>query len=152
MNKKFNALSNFQIDNYFQHEPRYMGCYAKDSLPKVIRPNRFYIINLEDHNEGGSHWVLVASTSKDVLYVDAFGVLPPLEVIAFMKTGRKPMYYSTTDLQSIKSSLCGYFCIYFIDQLSADRKFLDIVTNDFTNNQTNNDKVIMKYFKNTKFK
>jgi hypothetical protein len=151
MNKKFDALSNFQIDNYFKYQPEFMGCFAKDSLPKLITPNKFYIVNLQDYNETGSHWVLIASTNKAVLYLDPFGVVPPLEALEFMKTSKKPIYYSTTILQNIKSSLCGYYCIYFIEQISANRKFLDIVTNDFTNNQMSNDKVIMKYFKNVKF-
>ena len=61
------------------------------------------------------------------------------------------MYYSTIQLQDIKSSLCGYYCIYIIDQITSHRDFLDIIAQDFNNDEAVNDKYIMKYFKNVHF-
>ena len=147
--RKYHALSNWEIDSYFSGRPEYGGTYSKDTLPEKMA-NKFYIINLDDSTGGGTHWVL-AMGLKRTIYFDAFGAPPPVNALRFMKTLKKPMYYSTLQLQDIKSSLCGYYCIYIIDQITNSRNFLDIVAQDFNNDEAVNDKYIMKYFKNVHF-
>ena len=147
--KKYHALSNFEIDSYFSGRPEYGGTFSKDTLPNKME-NKFYIINLDDSTGGGSHWVL-AMGLKRTIYFDPFGAPPPINAMRFMKTRKKTMYYSTLQLQDIKSSLCGYYCIYIIDQITSHRDFLDIIAQDFNNDEAVNDKYIMKYFKNVHF-
>ena len=153
--KKYHALSNFEINSYFSGRPEYGGTYSKDMLPNKME-NKFYIINLDDSTGLGSHWTMIAPL-KRTIYFDAFGAPPPVNALRFMKTRKNPMksektmYYSTLQLQDIKSSLCGYYCIYIIDQITSGRDFLDIISQDFNNDEAVNDKYIMKYFKNVHF-
>jgi hypothetical protein len=54
-----NTLSNIDIINIInKYDLNYCfgGVYSKDKLP-LLKPNTFYIINLENHNKGpGTHW------------------------------------------------------------------------------------------------
>ena len=44
-----------------------------------------YIINMNDAVDGGSHWVALYLTTKQAFYFDSFGIMPPLDVIDFVK-------------------------------------------------------------------
>ena len=43
------------------------------------------IMNLEDNNGNGFHWVCILS--QDKYYFDSFGLPPPVEVIKFFQNG-----------------------------------------------------------------
>ena len=40
-------LTNFDIQKYYQNEPRFNGVYSRDNLPKI--KDRAYVINLDEH-------------------------------------------------------------------------------------------------------
>ena len=138
------SLSNFQIDEYFSKNTRYRGCYPRDSLPKKIKPNSFYIINLDDSNGNGTHWTCIINF-EHCLYFDSYGAIPPTKVVSFMKTRHTKRYYNCTQIQAVNSDLCGYFCIYVINELEKGHKFLDICSR-FSNDYSKNDDIINEYF------
>ena len=39
-------LTNFEIQDYYENEPRFNGVYSRDNLPKTIR-NGAYVVNLD---------------------------------------------------------------------------------------------------------
>ena len=49
-------LTNFEIQKYYQNEPRFNGIYWKNNLPKKIK-NRAYVINIDEHADVGMHWI-----------------------------------------------------------------------------------------------
>ena len=66
-------LNNFEIQKYYQNEPRFNGVYSRDNLPKI--KDGAYIINLDEYSDIGTHWVaLYISGDNDVTYFDSFGV------------------------------------------------------------------------------
>ena len=48
-------LTNFEIQKYYQYEPRFNGVYSRDNLPKI--KDGTYIINLDEYSDIGTHWV-----------------------------------------------------------------------------------------------
>ena len=48
-------LTNFQIQNYYQNEPRFNGAFSKDNLPKKLKDGT-YLINLDEYADIGTHW------------------------------------------------------------------------------------------------
>ena len=50
----FNVTSTFQIQKYFQNEPKFNGVYSKNNLPKI--KDKAYVINLDDYKSIGTHW------------------------------------------------------------------------------------------------
>ena len=58
-------LTNFEIQAYYQNEPRFKGIFSRDSLPNTIRSdelgsavkNGAYVINLDEYHDTETHWV-----------------------------------------------------------------------------------------------
>ena len=67
------SLTNFEIEAYYQNEPRFNGVYSRDNLPKAIK-NGGYVINLDEYFDIGTHWVSLYANNKTVTYFDSFGV------------------------------------------------------------------------------
>ena len=67
------ALTNFQIQTYYQNEPRFNGVYSRDNLPNKLKDGA-YVINLDEHSDIGTHWIALYVNNKTVTYFDSFGV------------------------------------------------------------------------------
>lgn len=103
------------------------GVYSKDKIPLKLQTNKGYIINLENSVDSkggqlpGSHWVafwLDSPRNKkhiktEAFYMDPFGFQPPIEVEKILSR-YGPYYMNSTQIQSMSSGICGYYCIYFI--------------------------------------
>ena len=66
------ALTNFEIQKYYQSEPRFNGVYSRYNLPKV--KDGVYAINLDEYSDIGTHWVAFYVHNDDVTYFDPFRV------------------------------------------------------------------------------
>ena len=49
-------LTNFEIQEYYQNEPRFNRVFSRDNLPNSIK-NGAYVINLDEYRSIGTHWV-----------------------------------------------------------------------------------------------
>ena len=49
-------LTNFQIKEYHENEPRFNGVYFRYNLPKTIK-NGAYALNLDGYADVGKHWI-----------------------------------------------------------------------------------------------
>ena len=71
-------LTNFEIQKYYQNEPRFNGVYSRDNPPKLLNSAEIkdgaYIINLDEYSDFGTHWVALYVNNNDVTYFDSFGV------------------------------------------------------------------------------
>ena len=65
-------VTNFDIQKYYQNEPRFNGVYSRDNLPKV--KDGAYVINLAECSDIGTHWVALCVHNNDVTYFGSFGV------------------------------------------------------------------------------
>ena len=101
-------------------DKKYDGVFSRDNIPNQ---NEMYIINLDSKIGPGTHWVSVIIESNRSLYFDSFGLIPPYELINL----RSEYYYNFLQYQPIKSFLCGYYCLYFLNEFNklssiTDRK------------------------------
>ena len=77
-------LTNFEIQEYYQNEPRFNGAFSRDNLPNSIR-NGAYVSNLEKYHDIGTHWVALYANNKIITYFDSFGVEHiPREIMKFI--------------------------------------------------------------------
>ena len=65
-------LKNFEIQKYYENEPRFNGVYWRDYLPKEIKDGA-YVINLDEHADTGTHWVALFCKKK--LFISIASVL-----------------------------------------------------------------------------
>ena len=79
------SLTNFEIQKYYQNEPRFNGVYSRDNLPRI--KDGAYVINFYEYSDIGTHWVALYVQNNNVTYFDSFGVEHiPKEIKTF--TGR----------------------------------------------------------------
>ena len=65
-------LTNFEIQKYYQNQPKFNGVYYRYNLTK--RKNRAYVINLDGYSDIGTHWIALYVLNNNVTYFDSFGV------------------------------------------------------------------------------
>ena len=65
-------LTNFEIQKYYQNEPRFNGVYSRDNVTEI--KDEAYVINLDEYSDIGNHWVALYFHNNYVTYFDSFGV------------------------------------------------------------------------------
>ena len=76
-------LTNFEIQKYYQNEPRFNGVYSRDNLQKI--KDGTYIINLDEYSNIGTHWVAFYVQNNRATYFDSFrGEHIPKEIKTFI--------------------------------------------------------------------
>ena len=141
-----NELSNFELMDIIKDmklDYHFGGVFSKDQLPKELIREKFYIVNLQDHDAGsGTHWtVFYYNKPLTSIYFDSYGFIAPLDV----ENSIKPYIYNNGEIQDFDSSACGYFCIAFIKFLhnkdnkqEAYKTFLKL----FKQQTVKNDKIL----------
>ena len=139
-------LTNFEIQKYYQNEPGFNGVYSRDNLPK--RNDGTCIINLDECPDIGTHWVAlyVKNNNNNVTYFGSFGVEHvPKEIKAFLKSIN--IKTNIFKIQAYDWIMCGYFCIGFIDFMSAGKKLTDYTNLFSPYGFKKNENTILSYFK-----
>ena len=128
-------LTKFEIQEYYQNEPRFNGVFSRDNLPNKNNnniKNGAYVINLDEYHDIGTHWVALYVNNKTITYFDSFGVEHiPKEIMKFIFL--KKIITNIYRIQAYDSIMCGYFCIGFINFM-FDGKSLTDYTNLFSPN------------------
>ena len=65
-------LTNFEIQKYYQNEPKFNGVYSRNNLPKI--KDGAYIINLDEFKSIENYWIALYVNGKNIIYFDSFGV------------------------------------------------------------------------------
>lgn len=124
----FGALSNDQINRYMSRYPQWGGCICNDDIWRVpTNTRKCWIINLQDSNQPGSHWVLISCLKATIFYWDPFGVLPTRDVHDWVRSTGRPARYCNADIQAFQSEACGYYCMYIAGQLIQGRTPVQII-------------------------
>ena len=66
-------LTNFEIQKYYQNEPKFNGVYPRNNLPEKIKDGA-YIINLDEYANVGTHCIALFCNRNEIVYFDSFGV------------------------------------------------------------------------------
>ena len=118
-------LTNFEIQEYYQNEPRFNGVFSRDNLPNNNIKSGAYVINLDEYRDIGR---------KTMIYFDSFRVKHiPKEIMKFI--GNKNIITNIFRLQAYDSIMCGYFSIGFINFMFNGNSLSDYTSlfspNDF---------------------
>ena len=141
----FHPLTNIEISEYYKNEPRFNGVYSRNNLPNKIKKGA-YVINLDEYENTGTHWVSLFVKTKYTIYFDSFGVEhTPTEINKFINNDIKSNIFR---IQAYDSIMCGYFCIEFINYMLKGKTLLDYTNLFSPNDFKKNDQVIKRIFKN----
>ena len=135
-------LTNFEIQAYYQNEPRFIGVYSRDKIKDGA-----YVINLDEYSDIGTHWIALYVNNKTVTYFDSFGIEHiPKEVKKFI--GNRNIISNIYRIQNYALIMCDYFCVGFIDYMFKRKSLTDYANLFSPNNFKKNDDIILNYFLN----
>ena len=152
----FHPLTDFEISEYYKNEPRSNGVYSRNNLPKTIKKGA-YVINLDEYENMGTHWVALFVEPKYTVYFGSFGIehIPKeikhaigSEQSSSAKARNKEIKANIFRLQAYDSIMCGYYCIEFINYMLKDKTLLDYTNLFSPNDFKKNDQIIKRIFKN----
>ena len=104
----FHPLTNIEISEYYSNEPRFNGVYSRDNLPKITKKGA-YVINLDEYENTGTHWIALFIKTNEVIYFDSFGIKHiPKETNKFIGNNKK-IKANIFRIQAYESIMCGYF-------------------------------------------
>ena len=139
-------LTNFEIQIYYQNEPRFNGVYSRDNLSDKIKDGA-YVINLDEYSDIGTRWVALHVNNKTVTYFDSFGVEHiPKEIKKSINN--KNIMVNIFRIQGYDSVICGYFCIGFINYMFIGKSVTGYTNLFSPNNFKKSDSIILNYFLN----
>ena len=96
------------------------GISSRDNLPKKIKD----VIKLDEYGDNGTHWIPLFCTEIEVIHVAIFGFEHvPKEIERFIE--HKNIKTNIFRIHSNNSTMCGYFCIGFIDFMFAGKTLID---------------------------
>ena len=76
-------LTNFEIQNSYQNEPKFNGVYSRNNLTKI--KNGVYVINHDEFKSIGTNWIASYVNGNNIIYLDSYGVEPiPKEIQKFI--------------------------------------------------------------------
>ena len=57
---------------YYQNKPKFNGVYSRNNLSKI--KDGAYIINLDEYESIGTHWIALCVNYSNITYFDSFRV------------------------------------------------------------------------------
>ena len=82
--------------------------FASDEIPRTFKSRQSAIVNLDPRSSGGSHWIAMVATVKDIIVYDSFG----RDVLAGQLAGVR---YTEDDAeQHIYENNCGQRCLAWL--------------------------------------
>ena len=152
--KKLNSLlpshplTNIEISEYYANEPRFNGVYSRNDLPNKIKKGA-YVINLDEYENTGTHWVSLFVKANRVIYFDSFAIEHiPKEINKFINNNNNNIESNMFRIQAYDSIMCGYFCIEFINYMLKGKTLLDYTNLFSPNDFKKNDRIVKRIFKN----
>ena len=104
------------------------------------------MINLDDKNSKGTHWVSLFIDKNTAIYFDFFGIeYISQEVLNKIKD--KSITRNIFRIQDNESIMCGFYCIAFIEYMLPGKTLLDYTNLFSPNDYKKNDKIIYKFLK-----
>ena len=80
------SLNNIEITNYFNYEPKFNGVFPRNNLPRI--KDGGYVINLNDKNSKGTHWVSLFIDRNSAVYFHSFGIEYIIQIVLNIINGR----------------------------------------------------------------
>ena len=141
-------LTNFEIQKYYQNEPKFNGVFSRDNSPNKIK-DEVYLINLDEYSDIGTYWISLYVKNNDITYFGSFGVehIPKeIKKIIDCPSHSKNVISNIFRIQAYDSISCGYFSIGFINFMFKFKSLTDYTNIFLPNNFKKNADIILNYF------
>lgn len=92
----------------------------RNSLPKRCNKKECGVINLDDINGPGTHWVSYYKHDKTCFYFDSFGDLQPFHEFVNYVGRNCTIHFNYKQYQKFDTIICGHLCLKFLFKLTSD--------------------------------
>ena len=139
--EKIRPMSNFDLIDAVKSLSikNFRGVFMRDQLPLKPMKNETGIINLDNSNGEGTHWVAYAIDPRGIVYFDSYGLAPPKEFMKYIstKSSSVPIFYSTLPTQRLNDPpICGREVLNVLAEISRfPRKPPQVVVYEYTSGQ-----------------
>ena len=135
------------LHSHLETKQCFRGVFALDQVPKTFfKFPSCFIVNTHKQNQPGEHWLAVyIDSNMKIDFFDSFG-RPPEEfkLHQYLSSISIQINYNKKQIQSVSSSFCGYYCLFFI--LSKVRGMsMDKFVSMFSENTEKNDDIINSF-------
>lgn len=150
LNLSNDKTTNVQLIQYAKHFGIQLTILMNDQF-KLPKPG-YYILNLENSGLDGSHWVCVICDKRQCFYFDSYGAVPTKNVELRLKEKYGKIYMNNLIIQSLRSNMCGMYCLGLIIYVHQHPK-TELITacdqylNMFSDDEEQNNKILRQYFK-----
>lgn len=112
-------LTDIDLKSFGKEIPFFRGVFMRNNLPSTgPLVNESAIVNLDDRNGRGTHWVAYKKRGPSVKYFDSFGDLPPpRELVKYLLQGpssAQNILYNNERKQQFNTVWCGHLCLKFL--------------------------------------
>lgn len=126
----------WSIDDFF------LSKTASLRLPAAI------VINTDTSDGPGIHWVAAyIDPWQRGWYFDSYGFPPPPILVYFLNARTIYWTFSDTTLQSVTSTTCGYFCLYFLYHKTRGKTLSQIIGFFDTTRLKSNDSKLKAWYR-----
>jgi hypothetical protein len=111
-------------------ERGFLGCAAHDQLVGLSAPRTgaSVVMNLQNSNQPGSHWVALYFGPSTAEYFDSFGLPPDDRALDYMRRSGKKVMWNNEKLQLNSSDECGYYALDYIKCRNAGKSMSQILS------------------------
>lgn len=142
-------LDTFDMNLFFNKikhsQAHYLGCFPSDKipLPTFHEPPFGFILNLDESDLPGSHWIAIFSPIQNhAYYYDPLGKAPDGPILKYLNAYFKTYQFSTSLLQNPFSNVCGYHALAFLLLAFKGLKFETIIET-FNKSKNQADKLVV---------
>jgi hypothetical protein len=128
VNIRFDVIPSNKLDSYLKFKS------------KIV-----LVVNTDPEWKPGVHWVVVCKLGKETEFMDSYGESITKYGLYFKNLARQFPIENCVQYQSLKSSVCGMYCLYFIHSRLNGNSFADIM-NKFTCNLRLNDRRVSEWY------
>lgn len=96
--------------------PHFRGVYMRNNLPgSGPRVQESAVVNLDDKDSRGTHWVAYRKNGSSAIYYDSFGNLrPPKDLMDYLRINK--VKYNHERYQEFNTFICGHLCLLFLSK------------------------------------
>jgi hypothetical protein len=148
-------MNTLEIENILRSDcklsTKFEGVFASDRLPLFCDSETALVMNLDPHNQGGSHWICMYIENGKGEYIDSYGLSPLVHssisnnyhnnCIDFLNRNCVSWKCNVMQLQSIDTQVCGHYCIWYLSERARGKSMKEI-TDQFTRNYAKNDVIV----------
>lgn len=136
-----------EIIKALKNEPGFVGCFARDRLPRKTKRPAGLVVNSDKSSSRGTHWMAYfIDAGGNSEFFDPLGnSIPNNEILRFVRRngceGWPSVTWNSIPFQADTSWKCGAFCIHYLKNRLRGKSLCEIFAT-LSHNPEVNDAVV----------